>query len=355
MVMDDLPKFVNKKRRLEKMAAWLLFTLGEEPYSKEQIIIFLTEKLMQQPVKTPWLEAKYPGFVTLLKEREWDFMYVMACFKGYIQRREHSQERRKKRYLDDVSEYLGRYIRRPVSSREELIQLLKQQETLIQAPEVKSVEGNLTLSLYSVLEFIKIVDAGTIEEFIKKLNSKIRKKEKEQNSQLEDQLQEYLEGVAMPLNVEVYVDEAVWYGGTIGFKVYIGGDGYLDWFTGSFNDLKALLVEQVRMHGKDYVECPFCKNRYVRSLLKTREVTYCACGSQVVVEEGRVAGKDGYSMTGAALVYEGYQELGLPLPNGYKYKKPHICFQNVKVAKRIHAKDFDIWFVKKPWSLKLIR
>jgi hypothetical protein len=135
-----------------------------------------------------------------------------------------------------------------------------------------------------------------------------------------------------------------------GIKVRVGANTYMFEFDGSLEELEQELLSLRREQESDIVTCPFCGAKYIWAFAMPY-LSQCSCGVNIVYETARDTGT-GYSPELERLWVEGCSALGLlPPPNR---RRLHIdnYFENVKHVGK-GTTDWRIWFVKKPWKLKI--
>jgi hypothetical protein len=114
------------------------------------------------------------------------------------------------------------------------------------------------------------------------LNSKIHVNE--ENRAKAEILETHLNKVGLDLGIDSEVAELVCEDNDFyGFKAYIGAQGYLDYFEGSFEDLKEALSELVIRESLDTIECKFCHTKIPRYVAQTKLRRCKNCGALVTL------------------------------------------------------------------------
>jgi hypothetical protein len=107
---------------------------------------------------------------------------------------------------------------------------------------------------------------------------------KEENRAKAEILESYLNKVGLSLGIDSEVAELVCEDNDFyGVKAYIGAQAYLDYFEGSFDDLKEALSEVVIREALDTIECKFCHTKIPRYVAQTKLRRCKNCGALVIV------------------------------------------------------------------------
>jgi ribosomal protein L37AE/L43A len=131
---------------------------------------------------------------------------------------------------------------------------------------------------------IDIMETLTEEEkasLLQNVNARIAKKDREYR--VGEELEKYLNDAGLKYGIDCTVDDFVCVNKNyFGIKVYIGERGILDWFDGTFEELKATLWNELKLEAENKVTCPFCGKKIVR-YVAMHKLKNCDCGATIQI------------------------------------------------------------------------
>lgn len=211
-------------------------------------------------------------------------------------------------------------------------------------------------SSQQVIDEVQKLNDGEIKLCIKKINKEFFKDRN--NSSRADELEEYLNEIGLPYGIQsdiIELDVRKFHGSDkyFGIKIQIGANVYLFEFTGTDDEFREILKDEVDAQIKDIIKCPFCKTQYIRALIIEKSVCddihECQCGARIIIEDHYYFdGNEKYSHEYEDLWKEACEHTGI---RRLKSKYIDEVFGNIKYMGR-GASNSRMWFLLYPWELR---
>lgn len=214
-------------------------------YNVEDIVSVLKGK--EEVINTPYGKVKCDELANLILKEGLDMNEVSLRLAMYEARKLRVQKKIEKEMIKDLTDFASELIDvHAVSSVEEIISKLNNVHFVPTVTYLDERGGTFKIDKEGAVETLRALENK--EEFIELVNKKLKKKH--HNLLLERELEGYLNEVGKRFNIRSTVIEFeeldknfFW------IKVEIGDEVYLDWFEGSFEELKEALSNIVFKNG----------------------------------------------------------------------------------------------------------
>lgn len=278
------------------------------------------------------------------------------------------QARRMRKYarkMEEIGDYALRILYQidntdPIKNKVDLLQRLNHLD-VNEIYHIDTLGVNQEFSIKSPQMFKNTIvnfSDKDFKYFVKLLNRQLRTDKINFNTA--NELETFLNEKGLPYGIETVVIELVkdkiYHDSyTFGVKIQIGSNVYLFSYAGTFEELKADLLEEVNEQINDIVTCPFCGIQYLRSNLMENgidELSHCECGAQIRIERSKMSeGHRWVSDVDIELWEEATTETGIQQQNN-----EHIdnVFSNINYVGKGNS-SWKIYFLTLPWIPKSSR
>ncbi|MHB1709681.1 MAG: hypothetical protein ACYCT2_09440 [Thermoplasmataceae archaeon] len=268
---------IKRKKAIAIAVAQLLSDLDQdvEPTQETDKFIDLL-KDERKSVVTAYGWTSGEEVAKLISEEGLDTDEVNRRILLYRNRRRLKEDRTRSKLIGDLANYLSDYCSQ-AKTYEELVDQFKHMPKMT----YRSLGTGFDLDNETVPNFLETLTEEERIRLLQNVNAKIARRGKDYEVGAE--LERYLNEVGMKYGIVCSVDEFVCKGKSyFGVKVYIGDRGIIDWFDGTYEELKAALSKEVELVAEDKVTCPYCGRKIVRyvamNILKN-----CDCGAKIEI------------------------------------------------------------------------
>lgn len=238
----------RRRKGLAVSAAQAVFKLGFKHgdfHNAEDVASVLRGR--EDVVNTPYGKVKCDELASLISREGLDMNEFSARLIMYEAKRLRARRRMEREMRENLADFVSDLIdARSVSSVEEIISKISEVEIVPTVVFLRAGGGTFTIDREGAVAALRGLEDK--EGFVELVNRKLERKHR--NFMLAMELEEYLNEVGRNFNVKSSVIELEEFAkGLYGIKVEIDGDVYLDWFEGSFEELKEALSNIVLEKG----------------------------------------------------------------------------------------------------------
>ncbi|MGB9758807.1 MAG: hypothetical protein ACP5KW_04700 [Thermoproteota archaeon] len=230
----------RRKKALAISAAQALFRLGfkfRDFRNVEDVVSVLKGK--EEVINTPYGKIKCDEIASLISKEGLDMQEVSVRLAMYESKRALRMKKIEKEMVEDLSDFVSELIdAHAVSNIDEVISKLNEVDFAPTSIYLGGSGGRFEIDKEGAIDTLRALENK--EEFIELVNKKLKKKHR--NLLLARKLEEYLNEIGKRFGIESTVIEFEEVDKNFfGIKVEIGDEVYLDWFEGSFEELKEAL------------------------------------------------------------------------------------------------------------------